>query len=62
MGKRGRIITLPAAVITSPRRWLQVGIYKIWMINQLVIVAYLLGIPPATIGRFYNRLTGLKDK
>jgi hypothetical protein len=32
------------------------------MINQLVIVAYLLGIPPATIGRFYNRLTGLKDK
>jgi rSAM/selenodomain-associated transferase 2/rSAM/selenodomain-associated transferase 1 len=60
--KRGRIITLPFAVLTSPRRWLQAGIYKIWIINQLVIVAYLLGIPPATIGRFYNRLTGLDDK
>ena len=60
--KRGRIITLPVAVCTSPRRWLQAGIYKIWLINQLVIVAYLLGIPPAKIGRLYNRLSGLKDK
>ena len=60
--KKGRIITLPIAVYTSPRRWMQAGIYKIWFINQIVIVAYLLGIPPATIGRLCNRLGGLKDK
>jgi rSAM/selenodomain-associated transferase 2/rSAM/selenodomain-associated transferase 1 len=60
--KRGRIITLPVAVYTSPRRWLKAGIYRIWFINQLVIVAYFLGIPPAIIGWLYNRLTGLKDK
>ena len=60
--KRGRIITLPVAVCTSPRRWLQAGIYRIWFIHQLVIVAYYLGIPPAKIGRLYNRLSGLNDK
>jgi rSAM/selenodomain-associated transferase 2 len=60
--KRGRIITLPVAVYTSPRRWLQAGIYKIWFINQIVIAAYLLGFPPVKIGRLYNRLSGLKDK
>jgi rSAM/selenodomain-associated transferase 2 len=60
--KKGRIITLPVAVYTSPRRWLQAGIYKIWFINQLVIAAYLLGIPPVKIGRLYNRLSGPKDK
>jgi rSAM/selenodomain-associated transferase 2/rSAM/selenodomain-associated transferase 1 len=60
--KRGRIITLPVAVYTSPRRWLKAGIYKIWFINQIVIIAYLLGVPPVKIGRLYNRLSGLKDK
>jgi rSAM/selenodomain-associated transferase 2/rSAM/selenodomain-associated transferase 1 len=60
--KKGRIITLSVAVYTSPRRWLKAGIYKVWLINQLVIVAYLLGIPPAKIARFYNWVSRSNDK
>jgi GT2 family glycosyltransferase len=60
--KQGKIITLSVPVYTSPRRWLKAGIYKIWLINQLVIAAYLIGIPPAKIARIYNWLSGLKDK
>ncbi len=60
--KQGKIITLSVPVYTSPRRWLKTGIYKIWLINQLVIAAYLISIPPAKIARIYNWLSGLKDK
>ena len=62
LAKQGKIVTLSLPVHTSPRRWLKAGIYKIWLINQLVIVVYLLGIPPVKIGWLYNRLSGLKDK
>jgi rSAM/selenodomain-associated transferase 2/rSAM/selenodomain-associated transferase 1 len=60
--KKGRIIILPAAVTTSARRWLHVGVWKTWMVNQLAIAAYLLGITPDTIARFYNREKGIKSR
>ncbi|MFZ0614746.1 MAG: TIGR04283 family arsenosugar biosynthesis glycosyltransferase [Desulfobacterales bacterium] len=59
--RKGRIVVLPVPVTTSARRWLHVGVWKTWLINQLGITAYLLGIAPATIARFYNREKGVKS-
>ena len=60
--KKGRIIILPVSVTTSDRRWLHVGVWKTWFVNQSAITAYLLGIAPGTIARFYNREKGIKSR
>jgi len=60
--KKGRIIVLPASVTTSARRWLRVGVWKTWFVNQAAITAYFCGIAPGTIARFYNREKGIKNK
>ncbi len=53
--RRGDIILLPQTVRTSARRWLQVGIFKTWLINQFIIAAYFLGISPRRLCRWYRR-------
>jgi rSAM/selenodomain-associated transferase 2/rSAM/selenodomain-associated transferase 1 len=55
---RGKIIIVPKAVTTSPRRWLHLGILKTWLINQLIIMAYYLGFPPERLTRIYRREAG----
>jgi rSAM/selenodomain-associated transferase 2 len=50
----GRITIIPVPVITSARRWLQKGICKTTLINQIVIIAYLLGVPPQRIVHWYR--------
>jgi rSAM/selenodomain-associated transferase 2/rSAM/selenodomain-associated transferase 1 len=55
---KGKIVLLPESVMTSPRRWLNFGIFKTWLINQLIIIAYYLGIPPERLNRWYRRETG----
>ncbi|MFZ0132565.1 MAG: TIGR04283 family arsenosugar biosynthesis glycosyltransferase [Desulfobacterales bacterium] len=59
--KKGRIVIVPVPVTTSARRWLSVGVLKTWLINQVGVTAYLLGVAPATIARFYNREKGVKS-
>lgn len=59
--KKGRIIVLPASVTTSARRWRHFGVWRTWFVNQSAIMAYLLGIAPGTIARFYNREKGIKS-
>jgi len=56
--RKGKIVILPAAVVTSPRRWLHFGILKTWLINQLIVIAYYLGATPDQLTRFYRRETG----
>ncbi|MEH1790725.1 TIGR04283 family arsenosugar biosynthesis glycosyltransferase [Nostoc sp.] len=51
----GRIVIIPTPVVTSARRWLQKGVLKTTLLNQLVIIAYLLGISPERIRRWYRR-------
>lgn len=51
----GRIVIIPTPVLTSARRWLQKGIFKTTLLNQLVIIAYLLGVSPERIRRWYRR-------
>ncbi len=56
---RGRIVILPAAVRTSPRRWLTVGVGRTTLINQAIVCAYLAGVPPQKLARFYRHSRGI---
>jgi len=50
----GNIVTLPASVVTSSRRWAKVGVLRTTLINQMVLAAYFSGIPPAAIAAWYR--------
>lgn len=51
---KGKIAIAPAAVTTSARRWLKLGVWQTTAINQLMIVGYYLGISPAKLSKFYH--------
>ncbi|MBC1221260.1 TIGR04283 family arsenosugar biosynthesis glycosyltransferase [Nostoc sp. UCD121] len=51
----GRIVIITTPVLTSARRWLQKGVFKTTLLNQIVIIAYLLGVSPARIRSWYRR-------
>jgi uncharacterized protein len=57
--KMGDVVTLPMPVTTSPRRWLNHGILKTTLINQLVVLSYFMGVSPGTIARLYRRHKGV---
>ncbi|MEO0407521.1 MAG: TIGR04283 family arsenosugar biosynthesis glycosyltransferase [Cyanobacteria bacterium P01_A01_bin.135] len=54
--RQGKITILPEAVATSARRWETLGIVRTTLINQLVVLGYLLGVPPAALHRWYRQL------
>jgi rSAM/selenodomain-associated transferase 2 len=54
--KRGRIHTASLPAITSARRWRVLGIWNTTLINQLIILAYYLGLSPARIHRLARRM------
>jgi rSAM/selenodomain-associated transferase 2 len=51
----GRITIVPAAVLTSGRRWQKLGVLKTTLINQLVIAGYFLGVPPTQLMQWYRQ-------
>ncbi len=51
----GRITIIPTPVVTSARRWLQKGVFKTTLLNQIVIISYLLGVSPEQIRIWYRR-------
>jgi rSAM/selenodomain-associated transferase 2 len=51
----GQIVIIPTPVLTSARRWLQKGVFKTTLLNQIVIIAYLLGVSPERIRCWYRR-------
>ena len=53
--RQGRIVIAPAAAMTSQRRWKQVGPWRLTLINQVVILGFLLGVDPARLARWYER-------
>ena len=55
LAKKGKVIIVDAPVTTSSRRWLQVGVWKTWGINQLSVAAFFLGVSPERIASFYRR-------
>lgn len=57
--KRGAVAVAPVSVTTSARRWRSFGVVKTTLINQIIIIAFLLGIPPGVIVRWYRREKGI---
>jgi hypothetical protein len=56
--RTGKIAILPAAVLTSHRRWQHFGILKTWLVNQMIVIAFYLGISPERLARWYRREAG----
>ncbi len=52
--QRGKISIVPQPVMTSARRWLQKGILKTTLINQLMVLGYLGGVSPARLVELYR--------
>ncbi|MEG4204742.1 TIGR04283 family arsenosugar biosynthesis glycosyltransferase [Microcoleus sp. Pol7_A1] len=52
--KQGRIEIVPQPVLTSARRWQQLGVIKTTAINQIVIIAYFLGVSPDRLAFWYK--------
>ncbi|PAX45799.1 TIGR04283 family arsenosugar biosynthesis glycosyltransferase [Brunnivagina elsteri] len=50
----GSIAIVQTAVLTSARRWLQKGVFKTTLINQIAIIAYFLGVSPTQIRYWYR--------
>jgi rSAM/selenodomain-associated transferase 2 len=53
--RKGRIYTAPCPAITSARRWLTLGPWETTLMNQLIVLAYDLGISPSKIYGWYHR-------
>lgn len=53
--KRGGITIARAAVLTSGRRWQKLGVFKTTLINQMIILGYLLGVSPVKLVSWYRR-------
>ncbi len=50
----GKVAIAPSAVTTSGRRWEKLGVLRTTWVNQAIIVAYLLGVAPQKIARWYR--------
>jgi len=53
--QQGRIAIAPATVVTSARRWRQLGILRTTWLNQLMLIGYWLKIDPNQLARWYGR-------
>jgi rSAM/selenodomain-associated transferase 2/rSAM/selenodomain-associated transferase 1 len=51
---RGRIVLAPGTAMTSARRWLKLGVWRTWLINQAVIGAYYAGVSPQRLAGWYR--------
>ncbi len=52
--KMGPVILAQASVSTSARRWQKRGIWRTFLINQLVIIGYYCGVPLAKLAQLYR--------
>lgn len=52
--KRGKIKILSLSATTSARRWKKLGILKTTVINQAIIIGYLLGVSPERLAEWYR--------
>ncbi len=53
--EKGRIDTVPLPAVTSARRWIELGLWKTTLLNWGIVIAYSLGVPPATLARWYRK-------
>jgi uncharacterized protein len=60
--KIGDVVTVSEPVVTSSRRWLNHGILKTTLINQLIVLSYYMGVSTDAIARLYRRSRGISGK
>ncbi len=53
--RQGRVAIAPAQVLTSGRRWQTLGILRTTLVNQVMILAYGLGVNPHRLAEWYRR-------
>ncbi|MCF8070326.1 MAG: TIGR04283 family arsenosugar biosynthesis glycosyltransferase [Desulfobacterales bacterium] len=53
--KHGRFVHIHKKVITSGRRWNKLGIVKTTVINQIIMIGYVLGVSPEKLVHLYRR-------
>jgi rSAM/selenodomain-associated transferase 2/rSAM/selenodomain-associated transferase 1 len=58
--REGRIGIAPVSVVTSARRYKEYGFWRTTGINQVMIIAYLMGVSPGRLARWYQ--SGLRRK
>ncbi|WP_315785768.1 TIGR04283 family arsenosugar biosynthesis glycosyltransferase [Fischerella sp. JS2] len=51
----GKITIISVPIITSARRWLKKGVWQTTFLNQIVIIAYFLGISPQRLRTWYRQ-------
>jgi rSAM/selenodomain-associated transferase 2/rSAM/selenodomain-associated transferase 1 len=54
MKKRGRISILPSRITTSSRRYKAMGTFRTWMVNQLAMAGFFMGIPSEELAVLYR--------
>jgi hypothetical protein len=52
--RRGTVVTLSEAAITSARRWQRLGALRTTVRNLSMIAGYRAGVPPERLARFYR--------
>ncbi len=57
--KLGKIITLSQQVLTSSRRWKNMGVIRTTLLNQIIVIGYKCGVHLATLAKWYQRLKGV---
>jgi hypothetical protein len=61
MARNGRIAMAPVAAVTSGRRWRRLGPLRTTLVNTIIAVGCLAGIPPERLSPLY-RLTEKKTR
>lgn len=58
---RGRVITLSDTAVTSARRWRHLGVIRTTLMNQIMILGFLGGMPIQRLERFYRNQSRQKS-
>jgi rSAM/selenodomain-associated transferase 2/rSAM/selenodomain-associated transferase 1 len=53
--RRGPIMIVPSSAVVSARRWRRIGVLKATLLNQIIILAYRLGVSPTRLAEIYSR-------
>ena len=52
--RRGKIVTLSQPVLTSSRRWDRLGLLRTTLVNQLMVLGFVCGVPVHVLARLYR--------
>ena len=52
--RRGSVVTLREAAVTSARRWRQLGVLGTTLRNAAMVAGFQAGVPPDRLARFYR--------